>query len=31
MDAYIAEIRAFPFSYVPYSWLGCYGQTFGRA
>lgn len=27
MDAYIGEIRAFTFSFVPYGWLGCYGQT----
>lgn len=27
MDAYIGEIRAFPFSFVPAGWLGCYGQT----
>ena len=27
MDAYIGEIRAFPFSFIPESWLGCFGQT----
>jgi len=26
MDAYIGEIRAFPYSYVPYGWLACEGQ-----
>jgi microcystin-dependent protein len=26
MDAYIGEIRAFPYSFVPYGWLACEGQ-----
>ena len=26
MDAFIGEIRAFPYDYVPYGWLQCNGQ-----
>jgi microcystin-dependent protein len=26
MDAYIGEIRAFPYSYVPLGWIACEGQ-----
>lgn len=29
MDAYIGEVRAFAFGFVPQNWLGCYGQTLG--
>lgn len=27
MDAFIGEIRAFTYSYVPYGWLACNGQS----
>ena len=27
MDAFIGEIRAFTFSFVPVNWIGCYGQV----
>jgi len=27
MDAFIGEIRAFPYTYVPYGWLQCSGGT----
>jgi len=28
MDAFLGEIRAFPFNYVPYGWVECAGQLF---